>query len=65
MITNGLYLLLVEGCGGAYYDGLVNSSIVPTLYYTAGVRPVVVLKSGVKVADGEGTSGDPYQLTLN
>ena len=30
-----------------------------------GVRPVVVLKSGVKMVGGNGTSGSPYKLALS
>lgn len=32
--------------------------------YTAGVRPVVKLKSTVKVSTGAGTSSSPWQLTI-
>jgi hypothetical protein len=51
--------------GVDYEYGYISDSIVPTLYYTAGVRPVVVLKTDVRVVDGNGTSGNPYKIALN
>ncbi len=43
-------------------DGSVGASIA---YDTPAVRPVVFLKSNVKINGGEGTSSSPYTLTLN
>ena len=33
-------------------------------YYSYGVRPVITLKSSVKITSGNGSSSQPYQLTL-
>ena len=42
-------------------SGFVNASIANSSY---GVRPVVYLKSSVKITGGEGTSISPYTLAL-
>ncbi len=42
------------------FGGFDNEAV----YWTYGVRPVVYLKSSVKITDGDGTSGNPYKLSL-
>ena len=44
----------VTSSGNVYSSGAYN---------TNGVRPVVYLKSSVKITGGEGTSKSPYQLS--
>ena len=43
--------------GGSAYDIYVNTE--------QGVRPVVNLRSGVEIIDGDGTSGNPYVIKTN
>ena len=44
-----------------YAGGGVNSA--DSAYNTLGVRPVLYLKSSVKITGGTGTSSDPYKLS--
>ena len=48
-----------------YVFGVVSSGYVNDFYASVahGVRPVVYLKSSVKITGGEGTSTSPYQLS--
>ena len=50
--------------GNNYVFRLANNKIayVTTNSYTATVRPVIYLKSNVKISSGDGTSGTPYEL---
>ena len=40
-------------------DGKINTS---TPAYVRGIRPSVILKNGIKIVSGTGTSDDPYRL---
>ena len=45
---------------GVSYSG--NMSNVPSLDAGCGVRPSIVLKTGVRIVDGDGTVDNPYRL---
>ena len=44
-----------------YGDGVVGSY---SAYSKVGINPVVYLKSNVKITSGDGTSANPYILSL-
>ena len=48
-----------DGVFGLYHTGYVNSLITNN---PRGVRPVVFLKSNIKIIDGDGSSSNPYIL---
>ena len=53
-----------------YHIWHLSNGVIFGNYYSAGtdrvlVRPVVALKSNVKVTGGDGTSGNPYKLALS
>ena len=53
-ITNSRYVFNVISTGRLNYIGSDNTNY--------GVRPVVFLKSNIKIVDGDGSSTDPYIL---
>lgn len=62
--NKNFWLISTTGTNNAWYvnkDGNITSNVVSEFY---GVRPAVVLKSGVTyVAGGNGTVSNPYKLT--
>ena len=52
---NGKTVLFVSSSGNLNTVSVVNR-------YSIGVRPVVYLKSNIKIADGTGEVGSPYTL---
>ena len=49
--------------GYVYYNGYVSPSGDGSVYYSDGVRPVLYLKSNVKITgNGDGSEGNKYQL---
>ena len=60
-----LYRLLSSNAGNS--NNVLNANSDGNLYgdviwFSYGVRPVVYLKSNIKIADGTGEAGSPYTL---
>ena len=51
----GAYMLNVAADGDLDYYGGYTANVY-------SVRPVITIKSGTKIADGDGTSGNPYVI---
>ncbi|MBP3285115.1 MAG: InlB B-repeat-containing protein, partial [Clostridia bacterium] len=57
----------VYAAGGVYNDALFQSTSgggFNTYSSVYGVRPVISLKSGIRIVGGDGTSENPYQIAI-
>ena len=56
------FLVLSRGHVFSGYDGKISYNVS---YFEYAVRPVLSLSSNVKISGGEGTSSNPYQLSIS